>query len=150
VVGLGTARKLKLEDRIKASPLCRQTASRCMQRPRQPLVSSDTPSVWALYAVAAAVRFNALEILATPVFFFANDFNSRTSALVHSRLTDFLANFDSFFFGNRACITDHFVRNAFDFTVWLPLHRSWRTQPINCEVRLSGTQNPLHLPLARP
>jgi hypothetical protein len=117
VVGLGTARKFKLEDRIEASSLCRQTASGCMQRPPQPLVASETPSVWALYAVAATVRFNAFEILATPVFFFANDFNSRTSALVHSRLTDFLANFDPFFFGNRACITVHFVCNAFDFTV---------------------------------
>jgi len=32
-----------------------------------------------LAAVAPIVRFNALEILPTPAFFFANDFRSRTS-----------------------------------------------------------------------
>jgi len=42
-----------------------------------------------LTAVAPTVRFNALEILATPTFFFANDLNSRTSDGVHARLVDF-------------------------------------------------------------
>jgi hypothetical protein len=46
-----------------------------------------------LAAVAPIVRFNALEILPTPVFFFASDFSSRTSDDVHARLTTF------FFFG---------------------------------------------------
>jgi hypothetical protein len=44
-----------------------------------------------LTAVAPIVRFNALEILATPVFFFASDFNSRTSDEVQARLTNFFA-----------------------------------------------------------
>jgi hypothetical protein len=43
----------------------------------------------ALTAVAPIVRFNALDILVTPTFFFASDFNSRTSDEVHARLTDF-------------------------------------------------------------
>src|SRR5882724_6615 len=55
----------------------------------QPRVSSDTPSRCALTAVAPTVRFNAFEILATPAFFFASDFNSRTSDAVHARLTVF-------------------------------------------------------------
>jgi hypothetical protein len=42
-----------------------------------------------LTAVAPTVRFNALEILATPTFFLASDFNSRTSEAVHARLTVF-------------------------------------------------------------
>ncbi|HEX3860483.1 MAG TPA: hypothetical protein VHY35_02180, partial [Stellaceae bacterium] len=54
-----------------------------------PLVSSDTPSWCAFTAVAPTVRFSALEILATPTFFFASDFNSRTSDGVHARLMDF-------------------------------------------------------------
>jgi hypothetical protein len=42
-----------------------------------------------LTAVAPTVRFNALEILVTPTFFFASDFSSRTSDEVHARLTVF-------------------------------------------------------------
>jgi hypothetical protein len=56
---------------------------------RQPRVSNDTPSWWALTAVAPIVRFNAFEILATPVLFFASDFNSRTSDEVQARRTMF-------------------------------------------------------------
>jgi hypothetical protein len=37
--------------------------------------------------VAPMVRFNAFDMLATPVFFFASDFNSRTSDEVHARRT---------------------------------------------------------------
>jgi hypothetical protein len=42
-----------------------------------------------LAAVAPIVRFNALEILPTPTFFFASDFSSRTSDEVHARRTAF-------------------------------------------------------------
>jgi hypothetical protein len=42
-----------------------------------------------LTAVAPTVRFNALEIPATPTFFLASDLSSRTSAEVQARLTDF-------------------------------------------------------------
>src|SRR5664280_1877063 len=38
---------------------------------------------------APIVRFNAFEILATPIFFFASDFNSRTSDKVQTRRTTF-------------------------------------------------------------
>jgi hypothetical protein len=76
-----------------------------------------------LTAIAPAVRFNAFAIRVTPVFFFASDFNSRTSDDVHARLTVvffadvFLADFflaDFFLamsapqFGSRACITPAF------------------------------------------
>src|ERR1700687_2952347 len=54
-----------------------------------PRVSSDTPSFAAFTPVAPGVRFNALAIFLTPIFCFASDFNSRTSFLVHSRLTTF-------------------------------------------------------------
>jgi hypothetical protein len=54
-----------------------------------------------LTAVAPIVRFNALEILATPVFFFASDFNSRTSDEVHARLTTV------FFFGISAPVDEN-------------------------------------------
>jgi hypothetical protein len=43
----------------------------------------------ALTAVAPIVRFNAFDILVTPTFLRASDFNSRTSDEVHARLTDF-------------------------------------------------------------
>ena len=46
----------------------------------QARVSSDTPSVCALAAVAPAVRFSRFAILATPVLCFANNFRSRTSS----------------------------------------------------------------------
>jgi hypothetical protein len=42
-----------------------------------------------LTAVAPTVRFNVFEILVTPTFFFASDFNSRTSVGVQGRLTNF-------------------------------------------------------------
>jgi hypothetical protein len=78
-----------------------------------------------LTAIAPAVRFNAFAIRATPAFFFASDFSSRTSDDVHARLTVvffvavfFFADFflaDFFFlamsaprFGSRACITPAF------------------------------------------
>jgi hypothetical protein len=43
----------------------------------------------ALTAVAPIVRFNAFDTFATPTFFLANDFSSRTSDEVHARLADF-------------------------------------------------------------
>jgi hypothetical protein len=49
-----------------------------------------------LTAIAPAVRFNAFAIRATPAFFFASDFSSRTSDDVHARLTVFF--FAVFFF----------------------------------------------------
>ncbi|HEY3791202.1 MAG TPA: hypothetical protein VGM09_05170, partial [Bradyrhizobium sp.] len=55
----------------------------------QPRVSSDTPSWWALTAVAPTVRFSAFEIPATPTFLLASNLSSRTSAEVQARLTDF-------------------------------------------------------------
>jgi hypothetical protein len=65
----------------------------------------------ALTAVAPIVRFKAFEILATPIFFLASDFNSRTSDEVHARLTIcFLA--IAVPFENRACITAHSACNA--------------------------------------
>src|SRR5713226_3254750 len=54
-----------------------------------PRVSSDTASFAAFTPVAPGVRFNALAIFLTPIFCFGSDFNSRTSFLVHSRLTTF-------------------------------------------------------------
>jgi hypothetical protein len=78
-----------------------------------PLVSSDTPSWCALTAVAPTVRFNALEILATPTFFFASDFNSRTSLGVHARLTDFFfLAMTAPLFWERACTTPKKISNA--------------------------------------
>jgi hypothetical protein len=60
----------------------------------------------AFAAVAPIVRFNDLEILATPTFFFASDFRSRTSDEVHARLTTFFFLAKSrFLFWNRACVT---------------------------------------------
>jgi hypothetical protein len=50
---------------------------------------SETPSSCALTAVAPTVRFKAFEILATPIFFFASAFSSRTSDAVQARLTIF-------------------------------------------------------------
>jgi hypothetical protein len=55
----------------------------------QSLVDSEIPSWCAFTAVAPAVRFSALEILATPIFFLARDLNSRTSDEVHARRTAF-------------------------------------------------------------
>jgi hypothetical protein len=53
-------------------------------------VDKEIPSWCAFTAVAPTVRFNALEILATPTFFFASDLNLRTSEAVHARRTAFL------------------------------------------------------------
>jgi hypothetical protein len=77
-----------------------------------------------LTAIAPAVRFNAFAMRATPAFFFASDFSSRTSDDVHARLTVVLfavvffavVFFADFFFlamsapqfGSRACITPAF------------------------------------------
>ena len=111
VASLGTASGLNPQDRIEASPLSGHNHS-CTQRSDQPRVSKDTPNICALAAVAPTVRFNALAILATPVFFFANDFNSRTSALVHSRLTDFfLANF-GFLFSGTGLVSHNFLQSS--------------------------------------
>jgi hypothetical protein len=60
-----------------------------ISRAAQRRVSSDTPNMCALTAVAPIVRFNALDIFVTPTFFRASDFSSRTSDEVHARLTDF-------------------------------------------------------------
>jgi hypothetical protein len=56
----------------------------------------------ALTAVAPIVRFNAFDIFATPTFFLANDFSSRTSDEVHARLANFFFFISISFFGNRA------------------------------------------------
>ena len=84
---------------------------RTVLRPIQPLVSNDTPNIDALTVVAATVRFNAFEILVTPVFFFASDFNSRTSVAVHARLTNF-STISAPVDENRASSTAHLVCNA--------------------------------------
>jgi hypothetical protein len=66
-------------------------------------VSRLTPSWWAFTAVAPIVRFNALDILVTPVFFFASDFSSRTSDEVQARrVTVFLVGIISSLFVGRA------------------------------------------------
>src|ERR1700722_13888357 len=48
-------------------------------------MDSEIPSWWAFTVVAPIVRFNALEIFATPTFFLASDFISRRSDEVHGR-----------------------------------------------------------------
>jgi hypothetical protein len=48
-------------------------------------MDSEIPSWWAFTVVAPIVRFNALEIFATPTFFLASDFISRRSDEVHAR-----------------------------------------------------------------
>jgi hypothetical protein len=54
-----------------------------------------------------------LEILATPTFFFASDFNSRTSDGVHARLTDFFfLAIAAPLFTKRAFITPKRISNA--------------------------------------
>jgi hypothetical protein len=53
----------------------------------------------ALTVVAPIVRFNALDILATPTFLRASDFSSRTSDEVHARLIDFFFISLPLFFG---------------------------------------------------
>jgi hypothetical protein len=55
----------------------------------QSRVDNEIPSWCAFTAVAPIVRFSAFEILATPILFFANDLNSRTSEAVHARRTAF-------------------------------------------------------------
>jgi hypothetical protein len=122
-------------------------------RNHHPLVSSDTPSWCALTAIAPAVRFNSFAIRATPAFFFASDFSSRTSDDVHARLTvAFFAGVffaDVFFlamsapqFGSRACITPAFSKathvvdelifaktlSAVQQSVGLPLRRTLRSR----------------------
>jgi hypothetical protein len=73
----------------------------CRREPRLPIegeslleehqsrVDNEIPSWCAFTAVAPMVRFSALEILATPIFFLARDLNSRTSEAVHERRTVF-------------------------------------------------------------
>jgi hypothetical protein len=60
-----------------------------LQSAIHPRVLRETPSFAAITLVAPGERFNAFEIFVTPTFFFASDFNSRTSAAVHARLTSF-------------------------------------------------------------
>ena len=60
-----------------------------LQSAIHPRVLKETPSFAAITLVAPGERFNAFEILVTPTFFFASDFNSRTSVAVHARLTNF-------------------------------------------------------------
>jgi hypothetical protein len=60
-----------------------------MQSAIHPRVLKETPSFAAITLVAPGERFNAFEILVTPTFFLASDFNSRTSVAVHARLTSF-------------------------------------------------------------
>ena len=50
----------------------------------------DIPRLEAFCRVALVVRFSVRAMLAVHVFFFASDFNVRTSDAVHSRRFDFL------------------------------------------------------------
>jgi len=79
----GPALTIKVHDPNRCKSILWANISGAVEA--QPLVSSETPSWCAFAAVAPTVRFNALEILPTPAFFFANDFNSRTSVAVHAR-----------------------------------------------------------------
>jgi hypothetical protein len=92
-------------------------------RAGQPRASSDTPSICALVVVAPIVRFNALDIFATPTFLRASDFSSRTSDEVQARLTDFFLaiSISVLFFGNRASNTTCLVSNSRDFTTWIQM-----------------------------
>jgi len=47
--------------------------------------SSESPMLKAFWRVAPSVRFSFLAIADAGVFFFANDFRSRTSTEVHAR-----------------------------------------------------------------
>jgi hypothetical protein len=75
-------------------------------------VSRLTPSWWAFTAVAPIVRFNAFDILVTPVFFFASDFNSRTSDDVQARRTIFLVAIYVPFLTERRSITTFLIINT--------------------------------------
>jgi hypothetical protein len=81
------------------------------------------------------VRFNALDIFLTPAFFFANDFNSRTSDEVHARRTNFFFFIPAPFFVNRASITPDSVCNASQSRQ--PIKRFWMNQ-----IKLAGTATP--------
>jgi hypothetical protein len=61
-----------------------------------PRVSNDTPNWCAFTAIAPTVRFSVFEMWATPAFFLAIDFSSRTSDAVHARRMVFF--FAEFFF----------------------------------------------------
>lgn len=83
----------------------------------------------AFAAVAPIVRFNDLEILATPTFFFASDFRSRTSDEVHARLTTFFVLAKSrFLFWNRASRHPAMLRRSSVTLFWFEwsqhFHRS--------------------------
>ena len=69
----------------------------------QARMDSEIPSWCAFTVVAPIVRFNAFEIFATPTFFLASVFISRTSDDVHERRTAFfLAGIlSSLFWGER-------------------------------------------------
>jgi hypothetical protein len=54
-------------------------------------IDNDTPSFAAITEVAPGVRFSDFDIFLTPALAFAIDFIWRTSSLVHSRRTIFLA-----------------------------------------------------------
>jgi hypothetical protein len=107
-----------------------------------------------LTAVAPIVRFNAFDILATPVFFFASDFNSRTSDEVHARRTMFFLAISVPFLRTGLVSRDlHFAMAAshrrlkswdgcLRFSRWV--HLSERTQLTRSEARLSDVQNLLH------
>ena len=70
-----------------APPIYKSVAKKNQERE-----SSESPILNAFCRVAPSVLFNFLAILAAAVFFFANDFNSRTSVAVQARrFFDFLA-----------------------------------------------------------
>jgi hypothetical protein len=73
--------------KLKRKPLNSNVAGHLLIIANQ--VSSDTPSFAAFTPHAPGVGFNALAIFLTPILWFSSDFNSRTSFLVHSRLTTF-------------------------------------------------------------
>ena len=52
--------------------------------------SSDSPRLNAFWRVAPSVRFNVRAMLAARVFFLADVFNMRTSAVVYARRFNFL------------------------------------------------------------
>src|ERR1700756_1241158 len=77
----------KRVSKVGEDSICTPQATReqaiDLQSAIHPRVLRETPSFAAITLVAPGERFNAFEIFVTPTFFFASDFNSRTSAAVH-------------------------------------------------------------------
>jgi hypothetical protein len=89
-----------------------RTVARPGERYHQARVDSEIPSWCAFTAVAPIVRFKAFEIFATPTFFLASDFISRSSDEVHARrIAFFLVGILSSLF-RRARLLSHEVQLA--------------------------------------